>query len=158
MKPAKPLHDVFLLTSTMEFVNMKYCKPILVLLASLTHYFGASAQKISYSEPEREDNKRTNFDIIGKVGGNFLVFKNNRSDNNISVYDNEMKLVKRVNVNPENERWINVDFVADAARSEVTPDVAPDGMPPAGCTCHTTRAAAGASTRGRRCQELLADT
>jgi hypothetical protein len=71
----------------------------------------AMGQKIVYSEPEREDNRRTNFEIIGKVGSNILVFKGNRSDNAISVYDNEMKLVERVKLGYMDDRWINVDFV-----------------------------------------------
>lgn len=70
-----------------------------------------AAQKISYSEPEREDSRRTEFEIIGRVGGNILVFKNNRSNNFISVYDNEMKLVERVPLDFTDERWINVDFI-----------------------------------------------
>jgi hypothetical protein len=69
------------------------------------------AQKIVYSEPEREDNRRTNFEVIGKVGNNILVFKGNRSDNAISVYDNEMKLVERVKLGYMDDRWINVDFI-----------------------------------------------
>ncbi|WP_315820903.1 hypothetical protein [Paraflavitalea speifideaquila] len=71
----------------------------------------SSAQKISYSESERDDSRRTNFEIIGKVGANMLVFKNNRSDNAISVYDNDMKLVERVKLDYMDDRWINVDFV-----------------------------------------------
>lgn len=90
---------------------MKYYKLILSFL-TLFIYITTSAQRISYSEPERDDNKRTNFDIIGKVGGNYLIFKNNRNDNNISVYNEEMKLLRKVNVNADNERWINVDFVS----------------------------------------------
>ena len=54
------------------------------------------AQQIIYTEPEHEDSRRTNFEIIGKVGGNFLVFKNNNSASAISVYDNDMKLLQRV--------------------------------------------------------------
>ena len=69
------------------------------------------AQKISYSEPEREDSRRTNFEIIGRVGGNILVFKNNRNNNDISVYDNDMKLIERVDLDYMSDRWINVDFV-----------------------------------------------
>ena len=34
------------------------------------------AQKIVYSEPDRDDNRRMNFEIIGKTGGNFLIYKN----------------------------------------------------------------------------------
>lgn len=71
----------------------------------------SSAQRIYYSESERDDSRRTNFEIIGKVGNNILVFKNNRTDNAISVYDNEMKLVERVKLDYMDDRWINVDFV-----------------------------------------------
>jgi hypothetical protein len=70
------------------------------------------AQKINYSDPERDDTRRTNFEIIGRVGGNFLVFKNNRSANDISVYDASMKLIDRVKQTDAEERWINVDFIS----------------------------------------------
>jgi len=101
----------FLITSSKQNVFMNQLRLFVPVLALLTIVCSASAQRIFYSEPERDDNKRTNFDIIGRVGENILVFKNNRSDNNISVYNPEMKLLKKVNVNPENERWINVDFI-----------------------------------------------
>lgn len=74
--------------------------------------FALSAQKITYSEPERDDTRRTNFEIIGKMGSNYLIFKNNRSDNAISVYDNNMKLIDRVKLDFMPDRWINTDFVA----------------------------------------------
>ncbi len=90
---------------------MKSFKLVFSLLIVIGFVFTASAQKISYSEPERDDNKRTNFDIIGKVGGNILVLKNNRNDHQISVYNTDMKLLQRVDVNKENDKWINVDFV-----------------------------------------------
>jgi len=70
-----------------------------------------NAQKITYSEPEREDNRRTNFEIIGRIGGNILIFKNNKNDNDISVYDGNMKLIDRVKQTDLDERWINVDFI-----------------------------------------------
>jgi hypothetical protein len=71
----------------------------------------ASAQRIVYSDPEREDNRRTNFEIVGKVGGNILIFKNNRTDNDMCVYDINMKLKERVDLDYMDDRWINVDFV-----------------------------------------------
>ncbi len=74
----------------------------------------AYSQKIVYTEAEREDNRRTNFEIIGKIGGNYLVFKSNRSDNAVSVYDKEMKLVERVKLDFMPDRWINTDFVTYA--------------------------------------------
>ena len=78
---------------------------ILAMLGTL------SAQKITYSEPEREDTRRTNFEIIGRIGGNILIFKSNKNDNDISVYDANMKLLDRVKQTDLDERWINVDFI-----------------------------------------------
>lgn len=72
----------------------------------------AQGPRIVYSEPERDDSRRTEFDVIGKVGGNFLVYKNNRNDHAISVYDEEMKLKERVPLDYIKDRWINMDFVA----------------------------------------------
>ena len=34
------------------------------------------AQKIVYSEYEKEDTRRMNFEVIGKIDGNFLIYKN----------------------------------------------------------------------------------
>ncbi len=92
--------------------NKRFVKNLIVLsfLFSI-QWAQTSAQKITYSEPEREDTRRTNFEIIGRVGGNYLIFKNNRNDNEISVYDNNMKLVDRVKQTDLDDRWINVDFV-----------------------------------------------
>src|SRR6202012_594130 len=56
----------------------------------------AQVSQILYTDPEREDGRRTNFEIIGKMNGNFLVFKNNNSKNDICIYDSVMKLQQRV--------------------------------------------------------------
>ena len=71
----------------------------------------SQAPKIIYSEPEREDSRRTEFEVIGKVGGNFLVYKNNRNDHDVCVYDMDMNLKQRVKMETS-DRWVNVDFIA----------------------------------------------
>ena len=72
---------------------------------------GAGAQKIVYSEPEREDTRRMNFEIVGKVSGNFLVYKNIRGKNWIAVYNNDMEQIGREEHDyMEGDRLINVDF------------------------------------------------
>lgn len=91
---------------------MKCSKLLFAACLTLFSFLSTSAQRIYYTEPERDDTRRTNFEIIGKIGNNILIFKNNRSDNAISVYDNEMKLLNRVDLNYMDDRWINVDFVA----------------------------------------------
>ena len=69
------------------------------------------AQRILISEPDREDSRRMNFEIIGKMGNNFLIYKSLRGENFVSVYDNEMKQLDKVRHEylPD-ERMINVDF------------------------------------------------
>ena len=86
----------------------------MLLWILLTAGFSSSlfAQRISYTEPERDDSRRTNFEIIGRVGGNNLIFKNNRNNNDICVYDDNMKLLNRLDMNFMDDRWINVDFIA----------------------------------------------
>jgi hypothetical protein len=73
----------------------------------------ALAQRIVYSEPDREDNRRINFEIIGKIGGNFHIYKNIRGKNYISLYNNDMVQVSREEHDyiPD-DRLINVDFFA----------------------------------------------
>src|SRR5438552_13389469 len=69
------------------------------------------AQKIVYSEPDRDDNRRMNFDVVGKVRGNFLVYKNIRNRNWITLFDNNMKAITKVEqAYLPNERLINIDF------------------------------------------------
>src|SRR5690606_11963121 len=72
----------------------------------------AGAQRLIYSEPDRDDTRRLNFEIIGKINGNFLIYKSIRNKNWISILDNEMKQVSKVDQDylPDNDRVINVDF------------------------------------------------
>ncbi|MGX5818648.1 hypothetical protein ACWKWU_10655 [Chitinophaga lutea] len=72
----------------------------------------ANAQKITYSEPERDDYKTTEFEIIGRVSGNILVYKADRGNYAISVYDNAMQMKDRVKLDFLPKKLISVDFVA----------------------------------------------
>jgi len=69
------------------------------------------AQKIVYSQPGNDDTRRMNFEVIGKVSGNFLIYKNFRSKSYVSIYNNEMEEVSKVEQDyiPD-EKLINVDF------------------------------------------------
>jgi hypothetical protein len=70
-----------------------------------------SAQQITYSEPDREDMRQLRFDLLGKIGDQYMVYKNTHSKHFISVYDRDMKLVKNTDLDALNDRLINVDFV-----------------------------------------------
>src|SRR5919206_1200895 len=72
---------------------------------------GARAQRIVYSEPDKDDSRRMNFEVVGKIGGNFLIYKNIRGKNFVCVYNNDMQEVSKVEQGymPE-DKLINVDF------------------------------------------------
>ncbi|MDQ6756555.1 MAG: hypothetical protein M3004_06435 [Bacteroidota bacterium] len=71
-----------------------------------------SAQQITYTQPENEDSRSINFEIIGKVSGNFLVYKNIRNRHTISVYDNGMSLKEKAYLDFIPDKTINTDFIA----------------------------------------------
>ncbi|MES2881636.1 MAG: hypothetical protein V4676_05765 [Bacteroidota bacterium] len=82
---------------------------ITVLFCAATNF--GLAQKIVYSEPDNDDTRRMNFEIIGKVSGNFLIYKNTRNRSYVSVYNNAMEEVSRVEQDyMPDDRLINVDF------------------------------------------------
>ena len=93
---------------------MKFVGVFLLTIAFLCTGLIASAQRIVYSEPDREDSRRMNFEIIGKINGNFLIYKAIRNKNWISILDNDMKQVATVDqvYLPDNDKVINVDFFA----------------------------------------------
>lgn len=70
------------------------------------------AQQINYSSPENDDIRSLDFDIIGKVSGNYLVYKHIRNNFAVSVYDNDMKLKDRVGLDFLPEKTLNADFIA----------------------------------------------
>ncbi len=84
---------------------------ILMTILLISAFTPLLAQRIVYSEPEKDDSRRMNFEIIGKVDGNFLIYKNIRTKNYIAVYNSEMEQTSKVDHNyiPD-ERLINVDF------------------------------------------------
>ena len=93
---------------------MPYRRMLFIALLLITGgLLQAQPPRITYTEPEKEDSRRTNFEIIGKMNGNFLVYKSNRNDDAICIYDNEMKLKERVKLEfTPDQQLINVDFVA----------------------------------------------
>ena len=77
----------------------------------------SSAQRITFSEPQKEDNRDINFDVIGKMKGNVLVFKNAKWKYAVSVYNGEdMILKEKVDLDFIPDKAFNVDFVAFSDR------------------------------------------
>jgi hypothetical protein len=86
-------------------------KGLLFLLVGVLIISSAIGQKIVYSEPDKDDSRRMDFEVVGKIGGNFLVYKNIRNKNWITVFDNSMKAIAKVEQTYiPNDHFINVDF------------------------------------------------
>jgi hypothetical protein len=60
------------------------------LVSSFT-FFAKSQQRLFYAKTNTEDKLNTNFQIIGKVGSNILIYKEHRKERFVSVYDNKMQ-------------------------------------------------------------------
>lgn len=88
------------------------CEKWFLIVLCIVLGITVSAQKIVYSEPEKDDNRRINFEIVGKVGGNFLIYKSVRGRNWISVLDNDMVQIAKVEQDyiPDNDRMVSTDF------------------------------------------------
>jgi len=82
-----------------------------ILVSLLLLCFTSRGQRISYSDIEKDDYRQTNFEIIGKVSGNINIYKNLRNRNDISIYDNDMKLVDKVRLDFLPDKIINSDFI-----------------------------------------------
>lgn len=70
------------------------------------------AQQILFSEPIRETGQDVNFEILGKMNGKFLIFKNVRWHYAVNVYDDSMILKDKVELDFLPGKTFNVDCVA----------------------------------------------
>ncbi len=87
-------------------------KNLVLLFLSFFLINDNEAQHITYSEPESQDIRTLDFEIIGKIDNNFLVYKNVRNRYAVSIYDNSMKLSDRVDLEFIPNKVLNVDFIA----------------------------------------------
>ena len=87
-------------------------KQLLVYLFVSILCLNGYAQQITYSQPESNDIKSLNFEIIGKVDGNFLIYKNLRNNHAISVYDNSMRMIDKTELLFMEDKTLNADFIA----------------------------------------------
>ena len=87
-------------------------KQILVILSGflLTGLVGLG-QKITYSEPDKDDSRTLNFEVIGKVGGNVMIYKNYQSLHQIVTLGSDMKQVDKTKLDFINVRLLNSEFI-----------------------------------------------
>ena len=71
----------------------------------------ASAQKISYSPLIKEDNQDINFEILGKIGNNYVVYKKVRWKHMLQVFNTDMTQRSNERMSYIPDKVLNVDFV-----------------------------------------------
>lgn len=81
---------------------------VLLFIAPIT----LVAQSLKFSDFDRGDSRDMNFEIIGKVNNNILVYKNIRWKHKINIYDNDMQTRETINLDFIPEKTFNIDFVA----------------------------------------------
>jgi hypothetical protein len=69
------------------------------------------AQKITYSQPDNDDNRDMQYEIIGKMNGNYLVYKASSNTHYISTFNAEMQQIEKVKLDYITDRVFNVDFL-----------------------------------------------
>ena len=79
-------------------------KPFFLFLLLTVFCGGLFAQKMTFSEVFKEDDRNTNFEIIGKVGANYHIFKQVRYKFNLQVLNDNMETQsnERLDFLPEN--------------------------------------------------------
>ncbi len=92
---------------------MKRFALFIFLVAAMS--VAALSQKVTYSDFEQEDNRDITFEIIGKMKGSLLVYKNVRKwQHKINVFGDDMKIAKTVKLDFVPEKTFNIDFVVYA--------------------------------------------
>jgi hypothetical protein len=88
-------------------------KTLIIFFIFSLIYLPAISQEITFSKPERKDVRGfRDFQIIGKLNDNFLVYKVIENKPYIDIYDNRMNLKNRVHLAFVGNNSISVDFIA----------------------------------------------
>ena len=87
-------------------------KKLFGILIFIGYLFPAFSQRVIYSEPNNNDTRQTNFEIIGKINGNIQVYKKLRDNHEMSIYNLDMKEIDRIKLDFVPDRIINSDFLA----------------------------------------------
>lgn len=91
---------------------MKRLKLIICLVIPIVFSSTLYAQKIVYSTTHNEPANDVNFEILGKIGSNYIVFKNINWRNLFQVFDQDMKEISNERIKFLPEKLINADFVS----------------------------------------------
>ncbi len=79
----------------------------------LTATYPGKAQRIFYSEPDRDDVRNLKFELLGKFSNQYMVYKNVRNNHSVVLYTPDMVVKEKVPLDFIPERAINVDVFSN---------------------------------------------
>lgn len=86
-------------------------KRIFILIILFAVIEASVAQDIIYADVNKADAQRMNFEILGRIANNYLIYKEIKGKNRISVYDESMHLLEEVPVNlPKRDQLLDLSF------------------------------------------------
>jgi len=88
-------------------MKKRYLPFLLLLLLSVT----GNGQQITFSEPYRDDSQDMNFEILGKIKGRLLIFKNVRWHYAVNIYNDSMVMTDNVDMDFLPGKTFNVDCI-----------------------------------------------
>jgi len=72
------------------------------------------SQQVTYSDYDKDDGRDMNFEIIGKMNGHYMIYKNIRWKHRLCIYDDSMQIKETIDLDFFPEKTLNVDIVAYA--------------------------------------------
>ena len=100
-----------MLSVTRQSLNIGSIKMVLLGIFVLFLFQHASAQNILFSEIQKKDNKNIKFEILGKIEGHYLVYKNISRTHFLSTYDAQMQLIETNALDFLPESIFDIDFI-----------------------------------------------
>lgn len=86
-------------------------KLILILIPLFLFNKNISAQTITYSQVEKADNRNADFEILGRFGENYIIYKYFNRRQNLTVYNTDMTIKESIKLDFISDKTSNIDFV-----------------------------------------------
>lgn len=104
---------MFLLTdlNSLILITNNAMKRFILICFFISAFSSAFAQEIVYSDYNNEDNREINFEILGKQGVHYVIYKNVRWKHMLALYDDNMRMVKSFRMPFIHDRTFNINFV-----------------------------------------------
>ncbi|TXH22803.1 MAG: hypothetical protein E6Q95_01450 [Chitinophagaceae bacterium] len=96
-------------------------KSLCLLLTALCYSFITLAQNVQFADVDDRDNQQMNFEIIGKLKNNLLIYKEVKNQKRITVYDDGMHVIvdKALDFIPSKASLIDLSFFQNGDKANM---------------------------------------